>query len=63
MTKREEQIYEQFIVKNMRKQYKIPDSVQDIPTIKEWMRRMGASKFMIRRMEEAMKHANAKENL
>lgn len=45
--------YEGFILKNIRAQYKIPDSIQDLPTMKEWLKRMGASKFMIRRLEKA----------
>lgn len=52
-----------WILKNIRAQYKIPESVRDLPTMKEWLRRMGASKFMIRRMEEAMEHAHAKESV
>lgn len=59
----EEKKYEAFVLKNIRAQYKIPDSIQDLPTMKEWLKRMGASKFMIRRMEEAMEHAHAKESL
>lgn len=55
--------YEDFVLKNIRAQYKIPESVQDLPTMKEWLKRMGASKFMIRRMEEAMEHAHAKESV
>ena len=55
--------YENFVLKNIRAQYKIPDSIQDLPTMKDWLKRMGASKFMIRRMEEAMEHAHAKESL
>ena len=51
--------YENFVLKNIRAQYKIPDSIQDLPTMKEWLKRMGASKFMIRRMEEAYEKAKA----
>ena len=59
----EEHKYEDFVYKNIRAQYKIPDSIQDLPTMKEWLKRMGASKFMIHRMEEAMEHAHAKESV
>lgn len=59
----DENKYDNFVLKNIRAQYKIPDSVQDLPTMKEWLKRMGASKFMIRRLEEAMEHAQAKESL
>ena len=55
----EEHKYEDFVYKNIRAQYKIPDSIQDLPTMKEWLKRMGASKFMIRRMEEAYEKAKA----
>lgn len=57
--------YESYVVRTMRAQYKIPDHIRDLPTIREWMRRMGATKFMIRRMEEAMAHAKeeAKKDL
>lgn len=44
-----------YILKNMRAQYKIPDSIQDLPTIREWLKRMGASKYMIRLYEKAYK--------
>lgn len=50
---------EDFILKNIRAQYKIPDSIQDLPTMKEWLKRMGASKFMIRRLEQAYEKAKA----
>ncbi len=59
----EEKNYEAFVLKNIRAQYKIPDKIQDLPTMKEWLRRMGASKFMIRRMEEAVEHAHAEESV
>ena len=49
--------YEGFILKNIRAQYKIPDSIQDLPTMKEWLKRMGATKFMIRRLEKAYEKA------
>ena len=55
----DENKYENFVLKNIRAQYKIPDKIQDLPTMKEWLRRMGASKFMIRRMEEAYEKAKA----
>lgn len=55
----EEHKYEDFVLKNIRAQYKIPDSIQDLPTMKEWLKRMGATKFMIRRMEEAYEKAKA----
>ena len=42
-----------WILKSIRAQYKIPDSIQDLPTMKEWLKRMGATKFMIRRLEKA----------
>jgi len=53
----EDKKYENFVLKNMRAQYKIPESIQDLPTMREWLKRMGASKFMIRRMEEAYEKA------
>ncbi len=53
----EEKNYNDFVLKNIRAQYKIPDSIQDLPTMKEWLRRMGASKFMIRRLEKAYEEA------
>ena len=43
----------EWILKTIRAHYKIPESVQDLPTMKEWLRRIGTSKIMIRRMEEA----------
>ena len=49
----EDKKYDTYILKNIRAQYKIPDSIQDLPTMKEWLKRMGATKFMIRRMEKA----------
>lgn len=49
----EDKKYEGFVLKNIRAQYKIPDSIQDLPTMKEWLKRMGASKFMIKRMVHA----------
>ena len=49
----EDKKYENFVLKNIRAQYKIPESIQDLPMMKEWLKRMGASKIMIRRMEEA----------
>jgi hypothetical protein len=51
--------YEDFVYKNIRAQYKIPDSIQDLPTMKEWLKRMRASKFMIRRLEQAYEKAKA----
>ena len=53
----EDKKYENYILKNIRAQYKIPDSIQDLPTMKEWLKRMGASKFMIRRLEKAYEAA------
>lgn len=50
--------YETYILKNIRAQYKIPGSVQDLPTMKEWLKRMGATKFMIRRLEKAYEAAH-----
>ena len=50
--------YEQWIVNNVRAQFKVPDSIQDLPTIVEWMRRMRASKYMIKRFREAWKEAH-----
>lgn len=50
--------YEEFVLKNIRAQYKIPDSIQDLPTMKEWLKRMGATKFMIRRMVKAYEAAH-----
>lgn len=55
----EENKYENFVYKSIRAQYKIPDSIQDLPTMKEWLKRMGATKFMIRRMEEAYEKTKA----
>lgn len=55
----EENKYEDFVYKNIRAQYKIPDRIQDLPTMKEWLKRMGASKFMIRRLEQAYAKAKA----
>lgn len=55
----DENKYENFVLKNIRAQYKIPDKIQDLPTMKEWLKRMGASKFMIRRMGEAYEKAKA----
>lgn len=49
------------VLKTIRAQYKMPDKIQDLPTMKEWLRRMGASKFMIRRLEQA--YEKAKSNL
>lgn len=57
----EEKKYEAFVLKNIRSQYKIPDKIQDLSTMKEWLKRMGASKFMIRRLEQA--YEKAKSNL
>ena len=57
----EEKKYETFVLKNIRAQYKIPDKIQDLPTMKEWLKRMGATKFMIRRLEHA--YEKAKSNL
>lgn len=54
----DEKKYEGFVLKNIRAQYKIPDSIQDLPTMKEWLKRMGASKFMIRRLEKAYEEAH-----
>lgn len=53
----EDKKYETYVLKNIRHQYKIPDSIQDLPTMKEWLKRMGASKFMIQRMEQAYEKA------
>lgn len=53
----EDKKYGIYILKNIRAQYKIPDSIQDLPTMKEWLKRMGATKFMIRRLEEAYEKA------
>jgi len=53
----EDKKYEIYILKNIRAQYKIPDSIQDLPTMKEWLKQMGATKFMIRRLEEAYEKA------
>lgn len=50
-----------FVLKTIRAQYKIPDKIQDLPTMKEWLKRMGATKFMIRRLEQA--YEKAKSNL
>ena len=50
-----------FVLKNIRAQYKIPDSIQDLPTMAEWLKRMGASKFMIKRLSEAKKEADKHE--
>ena len=55
----DENKYEIFILRNIRAQYKIPDSIQDLPTMKEWLKRMGATKFMIRRLEQAYEKAKA----
>lgn len=49
--------YDGYVLKTIRAMYKIPDSIQDLPTMKEWLKRMGASKFMIRRLEEAYEAA------
>lgn len=57
----EEKKYEAFVLKNIRAQYKMPDKIQDLPTMKEWLKRMGATKFMIRRLEQA--YEKAKTNL
>ncbi len=57
----EEKKYEAFVLKNIRAQYKMPDKIQDLSTMKEWLKRMGASKFMIRRLEQA--YEKAKSNL
>ena len=57
----EEKKYEALVLKNIRAQYKMPDKIQDLPTMKEWLKRMGASKFMIRRLEQA--YEKAKSNL
>lgn len=54
----EDKKYEKFILNNIRAQYKIPESIQDLPTMKEWLKRMGATKFMIRRLEKAYEAAN-----
>ena len=51
--------YEDFILKNIRAQYKIPDKIQDLPTMKEWLKRMGASKYMIRQLEQAYEKSKA----
>jgi acyl-CoA thioesterase FadM len=42
-----------FVLRNIRAQYKVPNSAKDLPTMKEWLKRMGATQFMIRRLEEA----------
>ena len=47
----------EYVLKNMRAQYKIPDSLpntaENLPTIKKWLTKMGASKYMIRLYEKA----------
>ena len=53
-----EKNYENYILNTIRRQYKIPDSIQDLPTMKEWLKRMGATKFMIRRLEKAYEAAH-----
>jgi len=45
----------EWILRNIRAQYKIPESIQDIKTMEEWMKRMRASKYMIQMMKEAYK--------
>lgn len=54
----EDKKYEGYILKSIRAQYKIPDSIQDLKTMKEWLKRMGATKFMIRRLEKAYEAAH-----
>lgn len=48
------------ILKNIRMQYKIPASIQDIKTMEEWLKRMRASQYMIRMMKEAYRESNKK---
>ena len=50
--------YNQWIVNNIRAQYKVPNSVQDLPAIVEWMRRMRATEYMIKRFREAWKETH-----
>ncbi len=50
--------YKEWVVNNVRAQFKVPDSVQDLPTIIEWMHRMRASKYMIKRFREAWKETH-----
>ena len=45
----------EWILRNIRAQYKIPESIQDIKTMEEWMKRMRASKYMIQMMKEPYK--------
>ncbi len=51
-----EKEYENWVLRNIRAQYKIPDGIKDLPNMVEWVKRMGASKFMIRRLKEAYEH-------
>lgn len=50
----------EWILRNIRAQYKIPESIQDIKTMEEWMKRMRASKYMIQMMKEAYKETKRK---
>lgn len=54
----EDKTSQEFVLKNIRAQYKIPGHIQDLPTMKEWLKRMGATKFMIRRMVKAYEAAH-----
>lgn len=51
--------YEIWVIKNIRAQYKMPDAIKEMPDMIEWLKRMGATKFIIKRFKEA--HKNAKK--
>lgn len=48
--------YSEWVIRNVRAQYKIPKEIVTISEIKAWMKKMNASDYSIRRMEAAMKY-------
>ena len=49
----------EWVIRNIRAQYKIPKNVVTLSSVKEWMKKMKATDFKIRMMEEAMEYAQS----